>query len=1245
MISSGSTNGGSVRRARNAVTAVFARLTYRRGTPPTATPDQPPTPAHHLPSKRRTRTAALAAGLVLATLAPTATAGAQEPTTPPASEPTVTPTEPAAPTDPDTPTPDTPETTAPETSDTTAPDTSEATAADSTAPEDTTVPPPHGAIEIPATRTASDTASVLSTSPGTSLIRADQSFFAYVGPGENLDVSFTKALVAFGGGATITVRGPGGIVQTCTIAIADPVGASCNFTDLISATPGVWQIDFDAAPGTFALDSFDWTINVQAGAVTIPGRVYTEEYEPSQNDVQLPTDITLYYQSSDGFVYEAIYSDYHGVDSNLQSNATGIALEGTCISGYESYDAIGPFSDEGRLDLTTTQCGPLYKIFFEPPDPAMPDAATLWNGSSTFLTPPVVLPDVSNLQFAQDPTSLIRNGTFTFDVVNHIGNASLQIDANNDGDYDDPEDRIIPQAITADGTYTVPFDGLDGLGNPISLADPITARVLIDQAGEIHFVNYDVENRGGLQVTALNGPDAGSTTLYWNDTQLRTESRMCTTPVLDGRGGVDSTGGVHGWTCPIATSNFNDGVNGSWGDVRYIEDWTYHQIDEQVVLAMPAEVPDLGDAPTSYGTLLADNGPLHYIPGFDPATGTAPLMLGSLIDSEPDGVPSALALADDTTTSDDGDAVASPIVAGPVGSTMTVPVTVTNNTGADAILLGWVDLDGNGVFDAGELRQVTVPSAPGPQVVNLAWDITAPLTAETYSRFRLFPAGLDPALLAPTGPAPAGEVEDHVVSTTVLDKVAVDNVANGDGTYTVTYDLNVTRYGLDGTYDLTDNLRLGTGVSVVSEDIVNTAPGGIATNPAWNGIADQAVLAASPQPIVGGDTHTYRATVVVAIDEEGATFEGTDCESGSAPGGGGVTNTATLAFDGYEVTDDECREYPAVVHTKTVASGPTPIAEGQYRITYDVTVTNKGAAPDEYDLSDTLTFGSSVTVVDTAVLAVDPGSVTANPNWDGQGDPILAQNVAIDAAAGPDAPTVHTYTVQVDFTVAPGITPEGADCELQPGEDGTGLLNTVTVTHNGETQEATACPPPPFTLINKQVQDVERVDDGTTTVTYTIDVLQFGVDAIYDLDDQLHYGTGIRVLSAMVTNTSPGDIPTNDTWDGLSNLRVADDVPIAAGAAHTYQVTVNATGGNGTTTTSTDCDLDDNEDGTGLLNTASVTSNDITITATACNPLEPPSLPRTGASLILWTVIGTTLIATGALAMHLNRRRRQAHTT
>ncbi|GAA4427248.1 hypothetical protein GCM10023169_26970 [Georgenia halophila] len=850
----------------------------------------------------------------------------------------------------------------------------------------------------------------LSTSPGTSWIRTENTFYAYVAAGENLDISFAKH--ADGNNDTdadVTVRGPGGVMETCTALAADGADSGCSWTDLSSGTPGIWQIDFTPVGETS--DFYDWTIDVQDGSGTISGRVYSERYGISQRSAET-SGVTLWYVSEQGFQYRADYNNYNGINSSFASNATGVAEIDTCVSAYRSMQSdVGQYSDASSLWVPPPgECGDPYKIFFETPSTSLPATAELWDGTTQWLQPPVTRPTLDNLAFTRNSPSTSA-GEFTFDVADFTGQLTILIDANDDGDYTDAVDTTVPAAVTQDGTVTVAFDGLDGQGDPISSTEAINARVAITQAGEIHFVNGDVETRDGLQVEALNGPGVGSSTLYWDDTDLETDGRICQTPELDGTAGVDSAGGVHGWPCSPTAGNQNDGESGSWGDTRNIDDWTYQAVDVSDEAAIPgaglpspypqcvgtafmvindpsdwydvdlvtgepglleddlggaddirvnaigysmvddrvygidltatspvertgyvvvigadgaaqrigpvdglagagfvntgdvspdgtlyatagsggttiwaidvdpnspdfltmstvtrkdtdgdaggtdigsdwafgpdgvlysirndgslvtvdpatgevdlvgpidglsggggaqffdgegfmyvygsgvlyradldaleatefgtgpsvteadgarcplAPLPvDFGDAPDGYGTLLADDGPRHAIPGYDVDANTAPLMLGSSIDIEDDGQPNADATGDDANGTAAEDGVGSPIQV-TAGQTTTVTVSATNNTGDPATLVGWIDLDGSGTFDDGESVVEPVLANSGTDEYDLVFP-AASTGADSYARFRLFPGTVADADASPTGPAAAGEVEDYTV--------------------------------------------------------------------------------------------------------------------------------------------------------------------------------------------------------------------------------------------------------------------------------------------------------------------------------------------------------------------------------------------------------------------------------------------------------------------------------------------------
>ena len=110
---------------------------------------------------------------------------------------------------------------------------------------------------------------------------------------------------------------------------------------------------------------------------------------------------------------------------------------------------------------------------------------------------------------------------------------------------------------------------------------------------------------------------------------------------------------------------------------------------------------ELGDLPNGYGTLLADNGPVHAV--------TETLGLGPDVDPEDDGHPSLGADGDDNDNRDDEDGVTfgllnaagNEIEFAEPGAAVTVVVTVSSRISAGvgpATVGAWLDLDGDEPF-------------------------------------------------------------------------------------------------------------------------------------------------------------------------------------------------------------------------------------------------------------------------------------------------------------------------------------------------------------------------------------------------------------------------------------------------------------------------------------------------------------------------------------------------------------------
>ncbi|MEZ5203194.1 MAG: SdrD B-like domain-containing protein [Acidimicrobiales bacterium] len=430
--------------------------------------------------------------------------------------------------------------------------------------------------------------------------------------------------------------------------------------------------------------------------------------------------------------------------------------------------------------------------------------------------------------------------------------------------------------------------------------------------------------------------------------------------------------------------------------------------------------------------------------------------------------------------------------------------------------------------------------------------------------------------------------------TTFTKELAGDPVANGDGTYTVEYDIVVTNDGAaNDHYDLTDALQFGDGIDIESASVSNSAPGTITTNAAWNGTTSQTIV--TDQTIGAGASHTYRVSVVASIDGT-ITLEQSDCNLQQGEDGTGFLNGATLTVNGVDSEDDACAPAPNTTMTKVLFGDPVVEDDDTVTSTYLITVSNTGAGSDTYDLDDELQYGAGITVNTATVANLSPGTITTNAAWDGDSDTEIVAGQAI-ASGG-----THTYLVTVSATIGTTTTETGADCTLDQGESGTGFLNGATLTVNGETAEDDACGTvdPVIEIDKSLVGTPVRNADGTWEITYDIDVTNSVAPNTYDLDDRLTFGDGIVVEDATVSNTDPGGITTNAGWNGRTDLDIVDGESIGAGVTHTYRVVVTATVPVTATATTTDCTVGSGESGSGFLNRARVTTDAQDLTDDAC---------------------------------------------
>lgn len=204
---------------------------------------------------------------------------------------------------------------------------------------------------------------------------------------------------------------------------------------------------------------------------------------------------------------------------------------------------------------------------------------------------------------------------------------------------------------------------------------------------------------------------------------------------------------------------------------------------------------DYGDAPDTYGTDGTDGGE-----GFGPRHIISPLLyLGPYApDAETDGQPSADALLDndtgtgegtpeDSTDGDEGDLFTTTIQPDQLSYTLSVPL--TNATGANATLYGWLDINQDGDFnDANESASSTILAGSSFGTLVFSWgsgDTSGGNgldNGSTFLRLRLSSeAGLAPTETLATDFAGDGEVEDYQVQVSQLTCDRLYGVYSGGG--------------------------------------------------------------------------------------------------------------------------------------------------------------------------------------------------------------------------------------------------------------------------------------------------------------------------------------------------------------------------------------------------------------------------------------------------------------------------------
>jgi len=294
-----------------------------------------------------------------------------------------------------------------------------------------------------------------------------------------------------------------------------------------------------------------WDVTITQGAAgnelgqVIEGRVYSNEYISIQNGNNVNTSPSFYVLSRDGYVYQIDFKDTDPWGFPLFSNSFGV-VNGNEQPTYSSFaDSIltrsadpSTWTSENNYlyDPQARDIGSLInnKIFFNPPSIDMPEKAMVTdiNNNDTHTTwlynePSSELPQMTDVRFrgmVEDAaicnpatTSIVGRGGFIVFTSNNRGTASVNLDIDNNGSFDDPLDRSL-SAFVGVGQDSIFWDGRDGIGNIVEAEANLQLNYNItSRNGEIHIMMFDVENNsGGVTFTRLNGANSPANDFYYD---------------------------------------------------------------------------------------------------------------------------------------------------------------------------------------------------------------------------------------------------------------------------------------------------------------------------------------------------------------------------------------------------------------------------------------------------------------------------------------------------------------------------------------------------------------------------------------------------------------------------------------------------------------------------------------------------------------------------------------------------------
>ncbi len=472
-------------------------------------------------------------------------------------------------------------------------------------------------------------------------------------------------------------------------------------------------------------------------------------------------------------------------------------------------------------------------------------------------------------------------------------------------------------------------------------------------------------------------------------------------------------------------------------------------------------------------------------------------------------------------------------------------------------------------------------------------------------------SGADPNGTNPGEPGDTGSPDDatplEIPEISTVKMVSGDYVENGDGTFTIPYELTFENIGTSEVSNLRwrDNIESQVGSAAFDrvENIVldtsdvtdGTAPG---INSSWDA-TDNANILDGTGSLSPGDSITLTFDLVVQGSALASSSPLTNQTNASADGPDGVVTDRSDDGDDPHgsnpdspgdtgTTDDPTPiQIPDVALAKSLVGTPVKLANGNYEVTYRLVLQNTGTVDltnlqIEEDLEDEFGNGVFVGVLTAPSITHGPSESGSTPpsitSWSG-GLNGASSTYLFDGTTGllvPNDSVTVVFSVEVDPD-ATGTSTELLNQAVATATDGDG--NSVTDDSDSGSNPNSSNPGEPGDRLTPddatpleipEVSTVKKVNgaytdnnDGTYTIPYTISLENTGTVSLTDVtwkdDIQSQLGTavfvGVRDVTLDTSNVTLGTAPgLSSTWTGADGSNILDGTgQLAPGDSITVQ--------------------------------------------------------------------------------------------